>query len=67
MLRVVSNEDSWPSESDTAIPPSELTWMPKTPMADWLQAGRLSRPGVDEFDLSREQETKKDGLALVNS
>ncbi len=48
--RVVANQDSWPTEADSAIPPSELTWMPKTPMADWLQAGRLSWPGVDEFD-----------------
>ena len=48
--RVVSNQDSWPTESDAAIPPSQLTWMPKTPLADWLQAGRLSWPRVDEFD-----------------
>jgi hypothetical protein len=46
---VVSNQDSWPTEEESAIPPSQLAWAPKTPLADWLEVGRLSWPAVDEF------------------
>jgi ribonuclease Z len=46
----VPNMDSWPVEWDKARPLSELTWKQLTPMSDWLEAGRLGWPGVDEFD-----------------
>jgi ribonuclease Z len=47
---VVVNPDSWPTQHGGGKPPEQLTWEPHHPMSEWLAAGRLSWPGVDEFD-----------------
>lgn len=48
--RTIFNEDSWPAHEEGMLPPEKLTWEPHHPMSDWLDAGRLSWPGVDEYD-----------------
>lgn len=47
---VVFNPDTWPTEWDKAKPPSELTWEPHTPISQWILDGRVSWPGIDEYD-----------------